>query len=409
VITTPKGDTIYQVPTAEQIDPSFIFISPTVMKRSDFKVMEHYSEPVEPRVIDSIDYVKINEQAIINAERFVDRKKHRLSSLKTVYDRIFSLMISDRYRAGTLKQTRFGENKEIFREVIEGHLADGTPLQFALPSFPFKLPNVIKSSRRAPDMAELLCLQRLREICHAIILVYPPGAQFVVISDGQIYRRIFGISNHEAIIYSHQAQQMINSMGCVDAIAYSDMTDLVATQQDRFDATRRGLQPMLRQWWRNNPDNLRRLSLTKHFAANVNNSGSVIHDLVQTAMRNLFIDSDAGDDRYALGNIRKVRARLAQRADDAAFEFALLLYTIKELDLVLTCYPRAIRATVHAKPRQWGIHLANRKSGILPWSGVAFDKGVDNWRIRYEFDVQRRGARPVHLKGDQFPFFYEAP
>lgn len=403
-----SGATGLRIPSVEDIDPSFIFISPAVTKGSEFQAGEEYLEPVPPRVIDGVDYQAQRDSAVRDAERFVRAKSDLLGSAgSTVYDRVFAIMKHRRYRAGTLAQTRFEENKDIFRPTITARIDAGEPIVCVLPSFPFKLPNPAKTSRRSPDMAELLCLRRLYELCHAVSLVYPPGMQFVIASDGEIYRRLCGVSAHEAAVYSQITREMIKVMGASDRISYTDMPDLIATRRDEFDHLSAALRPTLEQWWRRNPDDLRRLSLIRNSMSNLNTSTHITQDLVQIATKNLI--GVAGDDADLLEDLRRIRSQLAKRADESAFEFALLLYTLKELDIFRSCYPEALRATVHPKPGQWGINLVDEHCRVLPWAGAAFHKGRDTWRVRYEWDLHRSGARPVHLAGDAFPFFYENP
>ena len=99
-------------------------------------------------------------------------------------------MRSKRFRAGTVKQTRFEDNRELFRPLVERHVEAGTPLELVMPSFPFKHRNPVKVGRRSPDMAEVLCLCRLREASLALRRVHEPGARFVVVSDGLVYRTL---------------------------------------------------------------------------------------------------------------------------------------------------------------------------------------------------------------------------
>lgn len=118
---------------------------------------------------------------------------------------MFDIIRSKRFRAGTVTQTRFDENKALFRPIVEEHIAEGSPLEFVLPSFPFKHNNPVKVSRRSPDMAEVLCLCRLHEICHAMSRVYEPGARLTIIADGLVYRDMFAITEHEARSYRGRA------------------------------------------------------------------------------------------------------------------------------------------------------------------------------------------------------------
>ncbi|MDQ6779448.1 MAG: isocyanide synthase family protein [Actinomycetota bacterium] len=379
---------------------------PALMQRSDFEALDEYNEPVEPRVIEAFDYRRQAQVAVDTAVEFISTIRNRLNRQPTVYDKIFDVIRSKRFRAGTAKQTRFDENKDLFRPIVESHLKEGSPLEFVLPSFPFKHNNPAKVSRRSPDMAEVLCLCRLYEICHALGQVYEPGARFVIISDGLVYHDMFGVTEHEALSYRDRAREMVVQLGFEDSIEVTDMKHLVHSRQGLFDFVHERLRPVLREWWRANPDDLRRASLVQASTANLNTADSVTHDLVQMATKDALLDADEEDD---LATLETIRSATVQRAGRGAFEFALFLYILSEIDLVRSCYPRAVRATVHPKPTQWGLHLVNRESQVFPWQGVAYRNEHGRWRIKYQVEVTRARATPVHLRGDDdmFAFYYE--
>ncbi len=396
----------YEAPSIDEIDPSFIHMHAAVMERSDFDALEAYNEPVEPRVIEQFDYAAQKRETVDSAAEFVATIANRLDRLDTVYDRIFDIIRSKRYRAGTAKQTRFDDNKEIFRPIVERQIADGEPLQFVLPSFPFKHNNPVKVGRRSADMAEVLCLSNLYEACLALGHVYEPGARFVIVCDGLVYREMFGITRHEALTYRERVREMVGQLGYDDAIEIADMEDLVASRRADFDVVEERLRPVFAQWWRGHPEDLRRASLIQASSANLNTSGSVSHDLLQMTVRDVLLETDDAD---AVSTLERIKRGTVDRAEQGAFEFALFLYVLKELDLVGSCYPRAVRATVHPKPGQWGLHLVNRESRVFPWQGVAYRNTHGKWRIKYEFEAARRRATPVHLRGDDemYPFYYE--
>lgn len=396
----------YRAPTVEEIDPSFIHMHPAVMERSGFEALEHYNEPVEPRVLDAFDYGRQAEVTVESAEDFISAIQSRLTRAETVYDRVFDIMGSKRFRAGTVTQTRFDENKELFRPTVEKRMKEGLPLEFVLPSFPFKHKNPVKVSRRSPDMAELLCLCRLHEICHALGRVYEPGAKFVVISDGMVYRDMFAVTEHEALSYRDRSKQMVGQLGFEDSIEVTDMEYLVDSRRELFDFVQERLEPVFADWWRANPDSLRRASLIQASTANVNTAESVTHDLVQMATKDVLLDTQEQD---AVSTLETIKTQTVERAEKGAFQFALFMYVLKEINLVASCYPGAVRATVHPKPTHWGLHLVNRDSRVFPWQGVAYQNNNGQWRIKYEFEVTRARATPVHVRGDDdlFPFYYE--
>lgn len=397
----------YRPPRLEDIDPTFIHLSPAVMERSDFQALEHYNEPVEPRVLQAFDFAGQRAVTLEKAGSFVAAVGNRLASLETTYDRIFQVMRSKRFRAGTVKQTRFDENKEVFRPIVEARIRDGSPLELVMPSFPFKHKNPVKVSRRSPDMAEVLCLSRLYELCHALSLVYEPGAHFVIVSDGQVYRRMFGVNEHEALGYRERVKEMIAELGFGDRLEVVDMRDLVDSRHDLFDFVEERLRPVFAEWWHAYPDDPRRVGLIGAAATNINTSESVTDDLVQVATKDAVLGTDEQD---VLASLETIKGEAVQRAEEGAFEFALFIYVLREMDLVRSCYPGAVRATVHPKPGQWGLHLVNPESQVFPWQGVAYRNEAGRWRIKYELEARRRRATPVHVSGDDdmFPFYYEA-
>lgn len=398
----------YQPPSVKEINPSFIHMHPAVMERSDFQALEEYNEPVEPRILDSFDYRRQAEETIAEAEEFVSAIRKRLDREETVYDKAFEIMRSKRFRASTVKQTRFDENKELFRPIMERQIESEEPLEFVLPSFPFKHKNPVKVSRRSPDMAELLCVCRLYEICHALGAIYDPGARFVIISDGLVYRDMFGVTEHETLNYRERVKEMIEQLGFEGAVEVTDMQELVESRREIFDFVEERMRPVFAEWWDRNPDDLRRASLIQASTANVNTADAVTHDLVQIATKDAIVGSEEGED---LSNLETIKRETVQRAEKGAFEFALFLYVLKEIDLVSSCYPCAVRATVHPKPTQWGLHLVNQESRVFPWQGVAYRNERGKWRVKYEFEVTRERAIPVHVRGndEMFPFYYEHP
>jgi pyoverdine/dityrosine biosynthesis protein Dit1 len=398
----------YRAPIVEQIDPSFIHMHPAVMERSDFEAREEYSEPVEPRVIEAFDYRRQAELTAELADEFVDTIANRLDRQETVHDRVFEIMRSKRFRAGTVKQTSFEDNRELFRPIVERHIEAGTPLELVMPSFPFKHRNPVKVGRRSPDMAEVLCLCRLREAGLALGRVHEPGARFVIVSDGLVYRTMFGVTRHEALSYRERVKEMIAQLGFEDTIEVTDMEELVGSRRALFDHVEERLRPVFTEWWRTNPDDLRRASLISASAANVNTSESVTQDLVQMATKDAVLGPDG---QSTLDNFETIRGQTVDRAEQGAFEFALFLYVLREIDLVESCYPDAVRVTVHPKPGQWGLHLVNQESRVFPWQGVAYRNEREQWRVKYEFEMMRERATPVHVRDDDelFPFYYQHP
>ncbi|MCP3805054.1 hypothetical protein NLX83_37885 [Allokutzneria sp. A3M-2-11 16] len=49
----------------------------------------------------------------------------------------------------------------------------------------------------------------------------------------------------------------------------------------------------------------------------------------------------------------------------------------------------------------------NKHTSVFPWQGVAVRKASGVWRVRGEVTARLRGAVPVHLPDDPYPFCYK--
>lgn len=255
-------------------------------------------------------------------------------------------------------------------------------------------------------MAEVLCLSQLFQFCYLVSRVYPPGAVFTIIADGQLYNEMFALTVHEAVAYRERVAGMIRRLGYHDMIEIVDMKDVIDAEREGFDFAYARLRPVFTEWWRHNSDDQRRASVIQSSAPNLRTCDQVADDLVNLVTLDIIHDLE---DAELLANVRKVRRRVAERAEAGAFEYALVRFVMSEFDMVGSQYPDAIRATVHPKPRQWGIHLVNRKTRVFPWQGVAYRKQDGGWRVKYRAEVLRLKAIPVHLAGEMYPFYYEEP
>ena len=73
----------------------------------------------------------------------------------------------------------------ILLKKIQTTIDNNRPIEFLLPGFPCKSPNLNKVSGRLPDAGEIDALEYLNGICGEISQLYAPGCQVMVWSDGR--------------------------------------------------------------------------------------------------------------------------------------------------------------------------------------------------------------------------------
>ena len=84
---------------------------------------------------------------------------------------------------------------DVLSPVIENLRRSKLPLQFVLPSFPFKDQNPFRAAAKAShvDLGEIGLLIRLHTLALALDQVYPFGVEWIIVCDGHVYAPIFGI------------------------------------------------------------------------------------------------------------------------------------------------------------------------------------------------------------------------
>ena len=73
------------------------------------------------------------------------------------------------------------------REVVRKAARAQRPIEFLLPGFAHKNPNLDKVLGPLPDLGETLALQKLATLASTIASTYPPGCRVIIFSDGRIW------------------------------------------------------------------------------------------------------------------------------------------------------------------------------------------------------------------------------
>lgn len=95
-----------------------------------------------------------------------------------------------------------------FKTTLEYFLRRGGPIQFCLPAFPCKSTNPKKTSGSAPDAAEHEAFYHLHQFCIDLQKIYPPGADFTVVSDGHVFSDCIGTDDDQVYKYTDEVKRL---------------------------------------------------------------------------------------------------------------------------------------------------------------------------------------------------------
>ena len=101
------------------------------------------------------------------------------------------------------------------------------PLEFILPGFPCKSPNVNdKTFSALPDYGEVRAIERLDEFCGKLNELYPAGCQLTILSDGTTFSDIVCVPEETKEAY----KQTLRNVTVTENIQSADLTSLVETK-----------------------------------------------------------------------------------------------------------------------------------------------------------------------------------
>ena len=134
------------------------------------------------------------------------RKASSVRSLPT--DRIIKLFedgLLSRHPKEDLWERR---GSRLFRKTLVYFLERQIPIQFCLPAFPCKSTNPRKTSSPSPDGAEYEAFCNLHQFCIDVQDIYPPGADFIVVSDGHVFSDCIGTDDTEVYKYTTAVKEL---------------------------------------------------------------------------------------------------------------------------------------------------------------------------------------------------------
>lgn len=286
------------------------------------------------------------------------------------------------------------------RRRVERSVRLGEAVEVVLPSFAGRPHNPAAHRRVAPDLGELYALQLLINIDDAVQQVYPPGLVFTLLLDGRAYRPFYGYSDDEAVPYAGNLQQLIDLLGARGRLRLVDLQDLLTARTDEFAAIDDHVRRVVREHW-DDPRFTQRDDLVRALRQGVET----------TAVSAALIEAyKSGDLETIDGNalLREAAEIVGERAEHTAFEYAVLMTGMRELDVIGRAFPTAVRGTVHPKAGQYAPRIKSRSTLISPWHGVAVESADGSIATVYETEIYQEFDRyqSVFLPGDEAPFFY---
>lgn len=300
-------------------------------------------------------------------------------------------------------------NKEAFSISITPSIKEHKRLQFIVPGFPFKDQNIFRTESEPDhlDMGEISLLIRLHALALAFFQIHPFGADWIILSDGLAYSKIFGVDTKSAEAYRENLRDVRNKLNLQGTVSILDLNQ-IAHHADgennigRFDYLVNEVIKILHKLTDSNDKVNKSFSvLTRGMMWNLStreyetqySREEIWHAVTDTSLRR----SGAFEEE------------ILDRSRIAAFYYGAYNLALRWYNIPKRIFPNAIRATVHPKPGQIAIPSIGN---VYPWNGVpivhkgtfrANDITVSPW---YELRKQGKNLLGHVERNSKAPLYY---
>ena len=330
------------------------------------------------------------------------------NSAEEIAKSIYEILCHEKIGA---KQNRKNNKLNDFIKGIIPAIKDKSRLLFVLPGFPFKDQNRFRVPYEPdqPDMAEIAFMIRLYKLTQSIYQVHPFGADVIVLTDGDLYKDVFGIENNKVKNYHRKLieyRNKFNLQGTLSFISLKDMLDRASDTlipwnminhikvrlnkiiennysyiEENFNILRQGMK------WNLNSRNI------------INTDGDKECWNIICGKRDV-IESECGLNTWDI---------IHKRGKDMAIEYAATNLMLRRTDLIRKFFPDAIRGTVHPKPGQFG--LAGNTT--YAWNGIAWSnswpESADDIKVKSYWQLSEcNSIKQVVLENRDMPLFFTA-
>ncbi|MBZ9572507.1 L-tyrosine/L-tryptophan isonitrile synthase family protein [Patescibacteria group bacterium] len=335
------------------------------------------------------------------------KKIQRISDVDFRFDKnldiasnILRIFQNPEIRAGKIKYIK--NFRKTLTERIDYFIKKRKSIEFTILGLPFKSPNLLKTTRRKPDLGELGFILRLFDITQLIYSIYKPGAKFIILTEGVVFHNFFGISKREAVNYCNYVNEFIKELGITDTIRLHDLAKITTVLPEFRKKYKENLREISKKFNKGNKIIREKIEgLFPTLFTSINSRAHSLEDLFDVYNLNI-------KDKELPAKFRKIRNDLYKTAIETDLKYYAFHKTRYDINLEEKFLPRAIRCTLTPKPGSLGIFAINKETELLPHHGVGILTKEKKITVKYEADIRRKGNyRAVDILNERTPFYYE--
>ncbi|MEV6239720.1 L-tyrosine/L-tryptophan isonitrile synthase family protein [Lentzea sp. NPDC051838] len=317
------------------------------------------------------------------------------------------------------------------RDQVLGMISSGRPVELVLPLFSRKPFSPVKNRGRAPDTAEIHSLARCAALAHTLNALSPTGAVFRVLADGRKYNRACRTPDDLVLDYQDSLRLWVRELGASDVLEICDYEDWVRAGITSSHWDQRASR--YAEWvvdlerdhtpFFDETDPVASLDAMTAGSDVGSQLAFTFWSIATSACYSTFdglLDRDHVVNAYShyVTSLRRPLTEVAPRADigfeidhgllrreafSAACRYVAISLADRDLDVLRTVTPDAVKLTIHGKPGELHFVTATSRDANMTaqhcTGGYDFEGGEAKPTFRYLIEREAAGEIPVLVSG----------
>lgn len=371
-------------------------------------------------------FIKLKAKIEANALHQSQLAQQKSDNKEHVTSIILEVLLARKYRSGKREEA---DPQAIYKK-IKYFVDKNEPVKLYISMFPCKIPNPLKTSGPMPDLAEIISIARLIEICAVIKTVYKPGATFTILPDGRRFLKIARFPLETVTTYQNQLMRIAKDLGGEDTIFcldYADLLDMLTPKEkSHMEVLKEKYYEEYKQKYGLLSEDIPFSKIKKHIREHEQKMHldklshkffALFHSLLYTIYHkeimeldkktrdilalkvydHLFSDSDNAE-------VASLRSIILARSWNAAIAYITNISAIRELSPAEKIVSRSIRFDMHNIPGRIGLYTLYRSTKYTPFHTSGYIDG--NGEMKVDFRVNLENEDFVKVSGGNYSHAY---
>lgn len=335
---------------------------------------------------------------------------------------VVNIFLNRRYRRGD----RNGK-ESVFYNKCKNRIQKRLPIEFTISLFPCKIPNVLKTDGPLPDLAELLSLGRLIEICLAIREIYQPGANIIVLMDGFRFKDICYFEKSVISNYQDRLKKLLSLLddnNCVilndymiflDELSHSDRQSIKEKKEDFYKLYSAAIGPYVQSIiLRKNIDIIKSclhgdvkkvVDLFNSLVYSINFQRFIRHKSDKIVK---LIYLDPWDFVHCSLEIGQLRKELLQKAWQSTLHYISEIAAGRTIKPVEIIFPESIRCDMHMIPDRYTFYSVDRSTTLTAFHGTGYINEFGKMGVKFRVQLKTDRFVPLYIHDSKYSYTNQA-